>query len=156
EAIKAGPPPLPPTSVPPPLPATVDHPLTQTYELEAWMPEQVAFVKLRGFVKDMGGKVVRSIPGYISVHFLETQSAAESPSPGLLSWLGLSSQVEPGPCVFAVVELHLVHKPTPTKQLVGITLRLTPGADREQDDLRWKTFCDRIFCELRGYLMGYA
>ena len=37
------------------------------HELEAWMPEQVAAHKLRGFVHDVGGRLIECVPGKIRV-----------------------------------------------------------------------------------------
>ncbi|HYV35269.1 MAG TPA: hypothetical protein VE988_06170 [Gemmataceae bacterium] len=153
EAIVAGEPPG-NAPEPPPLPAEAHaHPLTATYEFDAWMPEEIAVVKVRGFVKDVGGELIRSIPGYIRVNLLDTREPAAS-SPGLMAWLGLSEQPPPLPRVVAVMELNMVNKPTPQRKLIGITVRLTPGPE---DDVGhdWKKYCDRAYCELRGYMMGF-
>src|SRR5262249_42677279 len=58
------------------------------HHLEAWMPEAVAAYKLRGFVRDVGGEVVESLPGVIRVRLGGKGSVYWVPS-GPLSWLGL-------------------------------------------------------------------
>jgi len=151
-AVRTEPLPL-PASLPPSLPKTPAHPLTQTFQFDAWMPEQIAVLKLQGFVKDAGGEIINSIPGYIRVHLLDDRDLAQPPAGNLLSWLGLVQEPPPDPRPLAVLELHLVHKPTPTRQLIGITMRLTPGCDDEALP-SWKEYCKRIFCELRGYMIG--
>ena len=55
------------------------------FHMEAWMPEQIAIMKLRGFVHDAGGEVVESVPGLIKVRL---GGRKRRPS-GALAWLGL-------------------------------------------------------------------
>src|SRR5947209_4164302 len=43
--------------------APPDDPNAIVFTFEAWMPEAVAVVKLRGFVRDMHGQVIESVPG---------------------------------------------------------------------------------------------
>jgi hypothetical protein len=142
--ISKGPPPLPPA-------APLLHPLAKTYQFDAWMPEQVAVLKLQGFVKDSGGEVISNQPGFIRVHLLDEYS--EAAPTNILSWLGLGQQAAKAPPILAVMELHLVHKPSPTRQLIGITLLLSPGPDDDAGE-RWPEYCDHIFCKLRGYIIG--
>ena len=47
--------------------AAPSDPLTIVHHLEAWMPERVAAYKLRGFVQDVGGELIESVPGRIRV-----------------------------------------------------------------------------------------
>src|SRR5262249_30405471 len=109
----------------------------------------------QGFVKDVGGEILNSVPGHIRVQLLDEIVAAQQPGPGLLSWLGLV-QAAPGVSpVMAYMDLFLVFKPTQHKQLVSITLQIAPGPDQDAGE-RWKPYCDRIFCDLRAYLIGYV
>jgi hypothetical protein len=153
-----GPPPLIPrdwspasAEVPPPIPT--DHPLLKTYEVDAWMPEAVALMKLRGFVRDVGGEVVSNVPGHFRVHILDPQDLAQPARPHLLSWLGFVDAAPKAPRVQAVMDVCMIHKTTPTRNLLNLTLRLSPGED-DAAPLRWDAFCDRIFCEFRGYVIG--
>ena len=50
------------------------------------MPEAVAVVKLRGFLEDLGAKLLESQPGLIRVQFGEPAVPEEKPR-GLLGWL---------------------------------------------------------------------
>ena len=50
---------------------TVDGPEVAVYHLEAWMPEQIAVMKLQGFVRAEDGEVVESVPGLVRVHLLD-------------------------------------------------------------------------------------
>src|SRR5262249_32732688 len=80
------------------------------FHMEAWMPEQIAIMKLRGFVHDAGGEVVESVPGLIKVRLGSRKTPT---SGGPLSWLGLRRSSTP-----IEVELHLHHlDPTKDNQL---------------------------------------
>jgi eukaryotic-like serine/threonine-protein kinase len=52
---------------------------------EAWMPEQVAAMKLRGFVQAFGGEVLDSAPGVIRVRLRDGEAPA--PQQGVWGWL---------------------------------------------------------------------
>jgi hypothetical protein len=139
---------------PPPVPDVLDI-RTRTYDFDAWLPERIAVIKLQGFVRDIGGEIVLSAPGHIRVQMLDDTHLPQTHQPRLLAWLGLVQQpVTAAARVLAIVDLYLIHKPTVGRQMIGITVQLTPGSDQEPGD-RWKPYCDRIFCELRAHLVGY-
>jgi hypothetical protein len=132
-----------------------DGPEVAVYHLEAWMPEQVAVIKLKGFVRDKDAEVVESVPGKVRVRLLDRYYVApDAPTPGVLSWLGLAAAPRPEPRLLAELEMRLKHKETEFKRLLDITVRIRPGDGAVPGDPDWHTFCDRTFCELRGYLMG--
>ena len=71
-----------------------DHdPLTTVHRLAAWMPESIAAYKLRGFINDVGGEVVESVPGRIRVRLGGKGSVYEAPQRGSLSWLGIGRKI---------------------------------------------------------------
>jgi serine/threonine-protein kinase len=111
--------------------------------MEAWMPEGIAIMKLRGFVHDAGGEVVESVPGLIRVRL------GGRKSPTALSWFGLrrsSNTLE--------VELHL-HQPDlnqPNRLAVHVLFR--PSHPSLLSDKTWRQKCSDVFVELRSYLMG--
>jgi hypothetical protein len=176
-AAPAGPPPLPcpaaacatavfdksavstPPVVSPPVLALApdEGPEVAVYHLEAWMPEQIAVMKLQGFVRAEDGEVVESVPGLVRVHLLDRYYVRpDAAGPGLLSWLGLVPPPPAQPRLLAELTLHLKHKVTDSRRLLNITVRIHPGKDAEPDDPRWRTYCDRLFCNLRAFLMGNA
>jgi eukaryotic-like serine/threonine-protein kinase len=124
----------------------------RTYSFDAWLPERIAIMKLQGFVRDAGGEIVMSIPGHIRVQMIDEQHLVQGPK--LLAWLGFVQPPPTVPRVLALIDLFLMHKPTQGRQMIGITVQLTPGSDQDPGD-RWQPYCDRIFCELRAYLVGY-
>src|SRR5918995_1431857 len=52
------------------------------FQMEAWMPEAIAVMKLRGFVHDCGGEVLDCVPGLIRVRL------GKSRTPTTTSWFG--------------------------------------------------------------------
>jgi serine/threonine-protein kinase len=151
--------------LPPVLPVTgnlsavregADHPNASIYQLEAWMPEQVAAVKLRGFLKDLGGEVMESVPGLIRVRLKRWHRVpAPAPAPGLWAWLGLA-KTGPTP-EFDPVDMDVsMHKATGQERgRLLITVRLRPAADhRLVADNNWRSWCDQIQRDLSAYLMA--
>ena len=134
----------------PPTPATVPSRLSRDqavlpFNMEAWMPEKIAIMKLRGFVHDAGGEVVESLPGLIRVRL----GAHNQPTGGPLAWLGLrrsSSLVD--------VELHLKHNDPTQPNLLTVDVLFRPSHASQLNDRDWQKRCGRVFVELRSYLMG--
>jgi serine/threonine-protein kinase len=123
-------------------------PFAVVHYLQAWMPERIATYKLRGFIHDVGGEMIESVPGRIHVRFGGRGSAYSAPRQGL-SWLGLgrrSSNID--------MELRLDHAdPGRENQLRITVLFRSPGTDLNAS-MAWRNVCTQIFCDLRGYLMG--
>ena len=118
------------------------------HHLEAWMPETIAKFKLRGFVEDVGGKVVESVPGLIRVH-LGIPGTLYNLQGGPLSWIGIgrnSGTIE--------LELHLYMADPERGNLLRVTVVMRSLSGKSVTDLNWRTSCDQIFCDLRAYLMG--
>ncbi|HYT94465.1 MAG TPA: hypothetical protein VEL76_37465 [Gemmataceae bacterium] len=153
----AGPPPLPVVpalpAVPPPLP---HDPTATTYHLEAWMPEQVAVMKVQGFVDAATGRVVVSEPGFMCIQLLDPYDLGRTPRPGLFGWLGFADpSAAPEPSILAIVDFHMAEKQTQFRKLLAITLRIRPGPDGlDPRSLRWRKSCDKLFCDIRAFLMG--
>lgn len=119
------------------------------FHMEAWMPERIALVKLRGFVHDAGGEVVESVPGLIKVRLGVRKAPTNGGGP--LSWLGLRRSSYP-----VEVELHLHHlDPTKDNQLT-IHVLFRPSHPSLMTDRAWRQRCTQVFIELRAYLMGHV
>jgi serine/threonine-protein kinase len=125
-----------------------NDPLAVVHYLEAWMPEKVASYKLRGFVNDVGGELVESVPGRIRVRLGGKNCAYEAPRENSFSWFGLARKAS-----HIDLELHL-HRPDPHRDNLQITVVMRPGSRNVTNDERWRGRCVQIFCDLRGYLMG--
>jgi serine/threonine-protein kinase len=123
--------------VPPVDPDAVVH------ELEAWMPETIAAFKLRGFVQDMGGEVVESVPGRIRVRL----SPLTGPRP--LSWLGIGRKSG-----LIDMELLLQRGKEANENWLHIRVSMRSAHSAISLDPAWRARCNQVFCDLRGYLMG--
>ncbi len=119
---------------------------TLPFHMEAWMPEQIAIMKLRGFVHDAGGEVVESVPGLIKVRL----GGRKSGGVGALSWLGLGRRSS-GPID---VELHLHHAHPGEENRLTVHVLFRPSHPSLLADKVWRQRCTDVFVELRSYLMG--
>jgi len=129
-----------------PLPSEAIDPRAVVHHLEAWMPEKIAIYKLRGFVQDVGGEVVESVPGMIRVRLGGPRSVYGGG--GALSWLGLSKNG------LIDMELRLQQlDPTRGNQLHIMVLLKVIGRNAAQDP-EWRARCDQVFIDLRAYLIG--
>lgn len=131
-----------------PVPDVPIDPNALVNHLEAWMPEAIAVHKLRGFVDDMGGQVVESLPGLIRVH-LGGPGSVYSVSANSFGWMGLGRRA-------GRIELELrMHQSDPKRQsLLHITVLMRTLNGDSHADPNWRGMCNQIFCDLRGYLMG--
>jgi serine/threonine protein kinase len=141
-----------PISSPPPLAdsrgSAPRDPFAMVHHLEAWMPERIAEYKLRGFIHDVGGEVIESVPGRIRVRFGGRGSAYATPRQGL-SWLSIGRRASP-----IDMELRMEHADPHRGSVLRITVVFrSPGTDLNAN-MSWHNLCTQIFCDLRGYLMG--
>lgn len=125
---------------------TVFDPSVVVHKLEAWMPDVLATHKLRGFVNDMGGEVLESVPGRIRMRLGESSNGSQ---PGLSSWFGLRKKA-------AVVDVELLLERCNSKQpsLLQITVRMSSPDRKAVTHPMWRERCLQLFCDLRGYLAG--
>jgi serine/threonine-protein kinase len=126
-----------------------EDPNAVVHHIEAWMPEKVAVYKLRGFIDDVGGQLVENVPGRIRVRLGGRGSIYQVPGQGPLSWLGLNRRG-------GVVDMELVlGRSSPSQQsLLLITVIMRPPEPGVAASVPWRSRCNEIFCDLRGYLMG--
>jgi serine/threonine-protein kinase len=133
-----------------------DEPLSTAveYNLEAWMPEQIAEMKLKGFLHDLGGEVTESVPGMIRVYLKREQGGAQPASNGgFLSWLGLAKKPEAGPEPDLIeMEAHMKKNLAGRANELYITLRLRVVQGRQRAD--WNAWCDQTVRALSAYLMA--
>jgi serine/threonine-protein kinase len=131
---------------PPPPAQPVANPLAVVHQLEAWMPEKIATCKLRGFIQDVGGELVESVPGRISVRLGGKNCVYAAPSRGL-SWLGLGRRPP------IDVELRLHRAEAGRDNQLKVTVVFSSSDTDLNTDLAWRTLCTQIYCDLRAYLM---
>jgi serine/threonine-protein kinase len=144
---------------PPPLPARPETPTRVTtgngapldpnavvHHLDAWMPETIAAFKLRGFVQDVGGEVVESLPGLIRVRLGGRGSLYAATGP--LAWLGLSRKS------LIDMELRLERTNPARESQLHITVLMRSPDNGTCHNPEWRARCGQVFCDLRAYLMG--
>lgn len=125
------------------------------YELEAWMPESIAVMKMGGFLNDIGGEVTESVPGMVRV-YLKRPRAAKSSEPaaagGFLSWFGKTKKSDAQDVEMIEMEVHMAPHASGRSNHLHITLLLRmPTGQRPPD---WKPWCDKTVGDLAGYLMA--
>jgi serine/threonine-protein kinase len=115
------------------------------HSVEAVMPEAMALVKLKGFIFDLGGEVVESVPGMIRVRVLDQPEPKKA---GLFGWGG-----RPAAAVQAAtdLELHMERKDPGHPSKLTVTLVMRPTGQLTPE---WQGRCKRIGMDLQAYLMG--
>ena len=126
--------------------APVREQAAMPFHMDAWMPEAIAIMKLRGFVHDAGGEVVESVPGLIKVRL----GGRKTPTSGPLSWLGLGRRASG----VVDVELHLHHANPSQDNRLTVHVLFRPSHPSLLGDKSWRQRCTQVFVELRSYLMG--
>lgn len=128
-------------------PTPAPDPLAVVHYMEAWMPERVAAYKMRGFVQDVGGELVESVPGRIRIRLGGKHCVYQMPG-GSFTWFGLARRAN-----HIDLELQL-NRPDPARDNLQITIHLRPGGKSTANDEDWRARCNQIYCDLRAYLMG--
>jgi serine/threonine-protein kinase len=134
----------------------VSDPKAVVYHLQAWMPENIAVIKLRGFLSEAGASVEESAPGLVRVTLtIQTEPAPPPPPPQVLVWLRLAEKPKPPPEPERVTLVLHMTKKDPARNLLQITVVLTPQSPtRLLNSGKWIPFCDRICDSLCQYLMA--
>jgi serine/threonine-protein kinase len=124
---------------------------------EASMPEAMAMVKLKGFIYDLGGEVIESVPGLIRVRLLE-RSAEPRTKSGLFRRLigggeegGRQTHLLQAPSS-TDIELHMERRDPTQASRLTITLVMRPGGGMITPE--WRNRCNGISRDLQAYLMG--
>jgi serine/threonine-protein kinase len=119
------------------------------HELDAYMPERLAVAKLRGFVQDVGGELIDSIPGVIRMRLGGSGCRYQPPVQGAWAWLAGKRRRQIG------VELRMEKTDPGHPAQLHLTILLRPAnGDILPEDPRWHDCCDQIYTDLRGYLMA--
>jgi serine/threonine-protein kinase len=124
------------------------------HRMEARMPEALAMLKLKGFIHDLGGEVIESIPGMIRVRLPDPNDEEKKPKTrGLLSFLKKRSrQLKTLGATMTDLEMRM-ERPNPTevnRLAITLTMRSTNGIITAE----WRNRCQKIGWDLQAYLMG--
>jgi eukaryotic-like serine/threonine-protein kinase len=127
-------------------PALPTDPNTLTFVMEAWMPESVAVIKLRGFAHDADGQIVESVPGVVRMRIGPNGRLGKTTAPG--GWFGFR---KPDP-LWLELHLHQLEPGRQNKLVIQVVFR--PTSASQLSDAAWRERCTRAYMELRSYLMG--
>jgi serine/threonine-protein kinase len=131
-------------------PTLIAHdPTTYTFQMEAWMPESIAIMKLRGFAYDMGGEVTDTTPGLIKLRLGAMAGTKGKKTGGALAWFGLGRRNGP---LALELQLHQIDPLRGNRLLIQVVFR--PHSLNQLHDATWRERCTQVFIELRAYLMG--
>jgi serine/threonine protein kinase len=123
--------------------------------LEAWMPEPVAAMKLRGFVEEVGGRVVASEPGLIRVAL---DPPAKKKSSVFFNWLTGQPPPPPTPPPLPrdpmVIELHMTKRDRGGKSRLELQVVFRAVSGPLPDDPLWRAWCQELLGKLKAYLMA--
>ncbi len=136
-----------------PLPPSDTDPIdadAMVYQIDAWLPQRIAIMKIRGFVHDAGGELIESQPGLIHVRLGTRTPIAARQSPALL---GYSDPTPPRTSPIDM-ELRLQQLHPEQDNNLRVTIQFHPPNLASFQDFHWRNRCDRIFCDVRAYLMG--
>lgn len=123
------------------------------HQFEAWMPQRVAIMKLRGFVHDNDGEIIDSEPGRILVRIGQRMGRLSNAA---LSWLGLAKPQAATVVQGTEMELLLEHLDPMQENKLRVIVYFRPSDPRDVRDPDWRNRCNQMFCELRSYLMGHT
>jgi eukaryotic-like serine/threonine-protein kinase len=113
------------------------------HQMAAYMPEALAVVKLRGFLEDMGAKVVASEPGLLRIRLGRPAPAGSAP----VKPPNLNDQYP--------VEIEMrMEKAGRRGDRLNLTVMFRPFADPLSFQVpEWRNRCQKLYTELRSYLM---
>jgi serine/threonine-protein kinase len=135
-----------------------EDPNALVYYYEAWMPEQIAALKLRGFVEGRG-EVTLTQPGFLRMRLGRPRRVVAAPAPGgFLARLGLVKKPEPTPA-FDLMDMDVrVERPDPAQEnKLLLTARMhVPEAVPARARPEWQEWCDQVQIDLAAYLMAKA
>ncbi len=91
---------------------SMDDPEAVRHSIEASMPESMAMLKLKGFIHDLGGEIVESVPGLIRVRLAEPVADRK---PTLFDWMDRKRRTTvQAPTTATDIELHM-RRPDPSR-----------------------------------------
>jgi serine/threonine-protein kinase len=134
-------------------PAVTDR-NTFRHSIDAVMPEAMALVKIKGFIHDLGGNVLESVPGLIKVRLPAPQAVAEKKASIFGRGDAGGRPVSAMQAIGATdMELHMEREDPSQPSRLTVTLLMRPAA-RGIATPAWRTRCSQIGRDLQAYLMG--
>jgi serine/threonine-protein kinase len=114
------------------------------FAMEAWMPETIALMKLSGYVRDCGGEVLKNSDGVVVLRLKGMRANTSG------TWFGFGRRTT-GP---VEVELRMTRPDPKRESHLHIHVLYRPQNLAMLGDRDWRDLCEKMFIELRAYLMG--
>ncbi len=132
-----------PAATPDPEPEEEPVPNALVEYLQAWMPQQIAAYKVRGFADEVEGQMVESRPELVKIRFKGEGGSG-------LTWLGLGRK---SPSI--ELELHLRKRDPKQPNLLSIKVIMRPvGGGKLPEQPEWHKRCRKLHAALKAYLMS--
>lgn len=124
-------------------------------QLEAWMPESIAILKLRSFLLEFHGEVSESVPGLVRCKLWVGGPPAPPPSPSLFVKFKLVKAPEPPPPPpQAELDLYMQKRDNNDNRLTMTVVLRKPADCPTWLHTKWKPFHDGIVNGLCSHLMA--
>jgi serine/threonine protein kinase len=124
---------------------------TMQHSVEAVMPEAMATIKLRGFIHDLGGDIIESVPGMIRVRLVSAQN--EKKKSGLFGWMDKKNKTSVlEPVSSTELELRMERRDPSKPNNLTITLVICPGRGLVTSE--WNIWYKKLGMDLKAYMMG--
>jgi serine/threonine-protein kinase len=131
-----------------------EDPYAIVYQMEVTMPESIVLLKLRGFIHDLRGEIVESVPGMIRVYLVENKNGGSEPSNGLLSWFSSAPAAKAAPTRMTEMRLHMEKKEGGRPNDLALKLVLREKGGRDANQGKWRARCDKLHTDLQAYLIS--
>jgi hypothetical protein len=131
-----------------------EDPYSIVYQLDVTMPESIAMLKLRGFIHDLKGEIVESVPGMIRVYLVENRNGAKDSAIGILSWFNSAPAAKAPSPHLTEMRLHMEKKEGGQANDLALKLVLREKGGRDANQAKWRSRCDKIHSDLQAYLIA--
>jgi serine/threonine-protein kinase len=131
---------------------------TVRHNFAAYMPDALALIKLKGFIHDMGGEVVESLPGLIRVRVPWRQASkvpVKKGGSGLFAWakqaMGGNNAVQAPLSTMEIdIQMERLDPTQPGQLTLSVSMRSSDG----MMSLEGREQCQKLNRDLQAYLMG--
>jgi eukaryotic-like serine/threonine-protein kinase len=131
------------------------HNQKDAVQLEAWMPESIAIIKLRSFLMEFYGEVVESVPGLVKSKLWMGGPPQPPPAPSLMQRLKLAKAPEPPPQPpQAQLDLYMQKKDSSDNKLHITVVIHKPEPCPPWLHAKWKTYTEGVINGLCSHLIA--
>ncbi len=118
------------------------------FDLDVWMPQAIAVMKIRGFISDLKADILANMPGMIRIRL--NKIGVRATKSGKFAWLGLGRKPD-GPTEITVA--LRINDPNNEPNRLSIRANFRPNSPQLMNETAWRERCSEIFHKFRSYLM---